>query len=456
LLGLTASVDTLAVLRHVIQRQRTQIGPSLEQPNAAQSQLPPVLLMCPGYCGTLAAVRALGRAGLRVTVAGPSRWSIAGASKYAWRNLDCPAPADSDALMAWLLDFGKRNERHALLATCDDTSWLYAKHREQLAKYFHLASPAIGTIHGLLHKGVLAEHASAVGLDVPQAWFPESEADLARVAGQVRFPVLVKPTTQALFPARSKGGVAEGPDDLRAAYAAVAGLAHQSAIVDYDASISQPLVQELFPDVSERIYNISGYVHDGKLVCAAASRKLLQRPRQLGTGLCFGEEPLDAQLALGIEQLAQRVQFNGVFEAEFVRIPGRNVLIDFNPRFYNQMGYDIARGLPLPLLAYSAAIGDTAALELARPAAQFAAPTGKVFVYGSAFKVMVKAQRLSGALGLGEADSWLRWYEEHAQSRVDAVEDEDDPLPGWLDVVQMLRQHLRHPRVFFRSTVRNR
>jgi D-aspartate ligase len=454
LLGLTASIEAWAMLRHAMQRRRGQVGRALEQPSAERSQLPPVLLMRPGYCGTLAAVRSLGRAGLRVTVAGPNRWSIAGSSKYAWRNLDCPAPADSEALLAWLLDFGKRNTRHALLPTCDDTAWLYARNRETLSQYFFLASPEIGTIHGLLHKGLLAEHAAAVGLDTPQAWFPESERDLARIAEQARFPLLIKPTTQALFPSRSKGGVVEGPQDLQSAYAAVAGLAHHSAIVDYDASIGRPVVQEMFPDVSERIYGISGYVHAGKLVCAAAARKLLQRPRQLGTGLCFGEEPLDPELARGLERLAQRLQFNGVFEAEFVRIPGRNVLIDFNPRFYNQMGYDVARGLPLPLLAYSAAIGDTAALEPARP--NFAELAGKVFVYGSAFKVLVKAQRLSGALGRREADDWLRWFDEHAQDRVDAIEDSDDPVPGWLDVFQTLRQHLRHPRVFVRSTVLNR
>jgi hypothetical protein len=34
-----------------------------------------------------------------------------------------------------------------------------------------------------------------------------------------------------------------------------------------------------------------------------------------------------------------------------------------------------------------------------------------VFSYGSAFKVMITAQRISGALSAEEAESWLAWYD---------------------------------------------
>ena len=69
------------------------------------------------------------------------------------------------------------------------------------------------------------------------------------------------------------------------------------------------------------------------------------------------------ELAAGLERLVARVGFSGVFEAEFIDPQGQAVLIDFNPRFYNQMGFDIARGLPLPLLAYYDALGSHAEPE---------------------------------------------------------------------------------------------
>jgi predicted ATP-grasp superfamily ATP-dependent carboligase len=216
------------------------------------------------------------------------------------------------------------------------------------------------------------------------------------------------------------------------------------------------MVQEFFPSASERIYNISGYVRDGKLRCARAARKLLQQPRRLGVGVCFEEAPLDTSLCSGLERLAQRVGFGGVFEAEFVRVPGRDVLIDFNPRFYNQMAFDIARGLPLPLLSYHDALRDDQTFD--RVCASSSAPIadGKVFVHESVFKLIVRSQRLSGALSQAEAEHWLSWYAANADNRVDAVVDSDDVWPGRVDVLRRLHHHVRHPRQFVRSVLLNR
>jgi D-aspartate ligase len=412
--------------------------------------------MRPDYYGTLAAVRALGRAGISVKTAGSGQWTMSGASKYSEASLVCPQPTETVALLAWLEDFGRHNARHVLLPTCDDTAWLYARHREQLSKYFYLAPAEIAAVHGLVHKGKLAEHARAVGLDTPNTWFPASAHDLSLAASQAQFPVLIKPTTQALYPARSKGGVVDTAEALPGAYAELAALSHEASIVDYDPSSARPMVQEFFPSASERIYNISGYVRAGQLRCARAARKLLQQPRRLGVGVCFEEAPLDNGLCDGLERLAQRVGFDGVFEAEFVRVPGRDVLIDFNPRFYNQMGFDIARGLALPLLAYHDALQDGAAFDRVCAAISEPAASGKVFVHESAFKLMVRSQRLSGALSQAEAEHWLSWYAANADNRVDAVVDEEDIWPGRVDVLRRLRHHVRHPRQFVRSVLLNR
>jgi predicted ATP-grasp superfamily ATP-dependent carboligase len=424
--------------------------------NGVPQQAPPVLLMRPDYYGTLAAVRTLGRAGIAVKTAGAGQWTMSGASKYSEASLVCPQPTDTEALLAWLDDFGRRNARHVLLPTCDDTAWLYARHREQLSKYFYLGPGEINAVHGLLHKGKLAAHARAVGLDTPDTWFPASAHDLSLAASQAHFPVLVKPTTQALYPARSKGGVVDNADDLPDAYAQLAALSHEASIVDYDPSSARPMVQEFFPSASERIYNISGYIRDGRLCCARAARKLLQQPRRLGVGVCFEEAPLETSLCSGLERLAQRVGFEGVFEAEFVRVPGRDVLIDFNPRFYNQMGFDVARGLPLPLLSYHDALRDHATFDRVCASTSKPAVSGKVFVHESVFKLMVRSQRLSGALSQGEAEHWLRWYAANADSRVDAVVDAEDAWPGRVDVLRRLRHHVRHPRQFVRSVLLNR
>ena len=64
--------------------------------------------------------------------------------------------------------------------------------------------------------------------------------------------------------------------------------------------------------------------------------------------------PVDAELAEKVRQLCVKLGYFGSFEVEFIRAGGRQLLIDFNPRFYSQMGFDIARGMPLPLFVYEA------------------------------------------------------------------------------------------------------
>ena len=414
---------------------------------------PPALLTMPSYYGTLAAVRSLGRLEIPVATASPRRFTIGSSSKYAGARVSCPATTDSARFLAWLEAFGDANDKHVLLPTCDDTAWLYARHRERLSAKFHVGPLDINAIHKLLHKRHLAEHARAAGLETPTTWFPEDEGDLERVLARATFPVLIKPVTQVLFESRSKGQIVRRPEDLRAAYRNFLKLRHGSEIVAYDASVEKPMVQEYYTEAHTGIYNIAGYARAGQLRDVRAGRKVLQRPRSLGIGVCFEEAPLEQPLVEGLERLLKRLSFSGVFEAEFVKLDGRALLIDFNPRFYNQMGFEVARGLPLPLLAYQDALAEHAAAS--PPAQSNGAATGKVFAHATAFKVMIAAQQLSGALSREEAEVWRDWYDAHEGRRVDAVRDPDDVWPARLDMVQMLQHHLRHPRIFMRAIVFN-
>jgi D-aspartate ligase len=133
------------------------------------------------------------------------------------------------------------------------------------------------------------------------------------------------------------------------------------------------------------------------------------------------------------------------------------VLIDFNPRFYNQMAFDIARGLPLPLLAYYDAIGDVRLFdELCASTVATLPPRGRVFVDLISLRVLLSAQRLSGALSRAEKKKWSDWYERHRDTCTYAIIDSTDRWPVWLAGIQMMLRYARHPRNFVRSIVLNR
>lgn len=431
-----------------------QVGPVVM---TRTKDLPPVLLTVASYNGTLAAVRALGKAGIQVATADQSTFAIGGWSRYASTRLNSPDVRDSARFVKWLIEFGKSHDKHVLLPTSDDTAWLFSLHRDELARYFHLSSPPFTVVYRLLNKAALYAEAAAAGLNVPRTWFPGGSDDLDRCRAEARFPVVIKPRTQVLFRTQSKGVYVDRPEQLASRYSAFCGQPHEDGLLKVDPSAAQPMVQEFHREAAIGIYSISAYVRDGHLCGLRGARKLLQQPRRLGIGVCFEEAPVAPQLAAGLARLVARVGFSGVFEAEFIETDEGPLLIDFNPRFYNQMAFDIARGVPLPLLAYFHALGDHERVDDLARAMAFSSPAdGRVFVDLISLRLLLSAQRLSGVLSREEKKKWTDWYETNRNRCTHAVRDSDDWLPAWLARVHLAIRCARHPRSFLRSIVFNR
>jgi predicted ATP-grasp superfamily ATP-dependent carboligase len=165
---------------------------------------------------------------------------------------------------------------------------------------------------------------------------------------------------------------------------------------------------------------------------------------------------VDGDLTRKLIALCKQVGYFGVFEVEFIEVDDRHLMIDFNPRFYNQLRFDCDRGLSLPLLSYHAALGNEAELERLVAASE---PNGRrwpeVFTHRLNLEILLRAQRLSGVLTRSEARRWRDWLERYRGNICDAAFDADDPLPAALDVLQVVYQCARHPRAFYHKTVMN-
>jgi predicted ATP-grasp superfamily ATP-dependent carboligase len=412
-----------------------------------------------GYGGTLAAARCLGRAGIAVTVATDHRGQPAAWSRWTMRRAHCPDFRDSQRFMDWLLEFGEREPRHVLYPTCDDLAFLFAYHAEELGKRFLLYQPPAEALLTLLDKRSLGAAATAAGLQTPLTWIPRDDADLERIAGEARFPLLIKPCTQVMFRTLNKGVRVQRREDLLDAYRAYTRAnTYLFPLLATRPDIARPMLQEYFPEAEENIHSVAGFVdRRGKLFVARGSTKVLQQPRRVGVGICFEDAPLDPLEARSIAALCKETGYFGVFEAEFIRVGDRRLLIDFNPRYYNQMGFEIARGLPLPLLVYAGARHDEVGLQRAVGEAQAETDhRGMAWCHHFALGLMIAAQRLSGRMSASDARRWREWSEKHRDRTVDATFDREDMLPAIIDAALHLKGALRHPRAFFRSIIMNR
>ncbi len=417
---------------------------------------PPILLTMADYYGTLAAVRSLGRLGIPVTMAeskllAPARWS-----RFVTRRVECPDVGDSERFLEWLMRFGEREPGHVLYPTSDDMAWLFALHREELGKHFRMYQPSVDVIYGLLNKKRLHGLCQDVGLDMPQTWFPEGESDLARVTAEARFPVLLKPQTQILFESHVKGSQVERASELLPRYREFLERNHYGRkLLDYDAKANLPMVQAFHAEAAQNIFSLSGFVdRTGELFVVRGALKVLQRPRKLGIGLCFEEVPVDVELAEKVRALCKKLGYHGTFEVEFIRAGGKQLLIDFNPRFYSQMGFDIARGQPLPLLVYEAACGHEERLaEVVRDTLAWKGAGQYIYCHRGIFELLLRAQGLSGRLSADEVKHWREWYARNRERAVDAVMDTSDWVPWMVDTAMHLRSYVRYPRGFIRTMV---
>ena len=417
---------------------------------------PPFLLTMADYYGTLAAVRCLGRAGLPVTVAegkvlAPARWS-----RYVTRRVSCPGVADTDAFLGWLLEFGRMEPGHVLYPTSDDMAFLFALNKDALSRSFRLFQPDIGTLYGILNKERLQRSCELAGIDVPVTYFPGTPEAVRSLESTARYPLLIKPRTQILFETHVKGAQVAYAGELTLKYDEfVRNNRYGAKILAYDPNVVRPMLQAFHPEAARNIYSVSGFCDPSEDVFVArAAVKVLQHPRKLGIGLCFEHAEVDPAIQARLIALFKAIGYFGVFEVEFVRAGDRLLLIDFNPRFYSQMNFEVTRGLPLPVIVYFAALGEKDRVrELVERARQFSPPPDAAYCHRFIFEVLLRAQSLSGKLNTDDVRYWRDWLVQREPLVTDAVLDDADRLPAFVDVMTHLRRYARHPRAFLRSMV---
>ena len=393
----------------------------------------PALLTMPAYGGTLASVRQLGSIGVKVIVAGHRTLDAARWSNHTSRFIHCPPVEETDRFVEWLIAYGERTPGHVLLPTSDKTAFLFSSNLKLLERYFQLYQPTVETMIRILDKKRLAEACSQVGLDIIPGWFPSSEDELPALARKLPYPLLIKPRTQVRRLRRDKGVIVRHPDDLPSAYRAFAARERHLHGFSELSDADKPMLQGFAEVANEAVHSVAGFIdRSGEVIAARAAKKVLQRMQPVGIGVCFEAVPLDDILVEAIRRLCREVGHFGVFEIEFLRLDHGWAVIDFNPRFYHQMGFDIARGLALPIWAYLGACGQEALLRSAMSDAGVPEGSPTAFSDGFTFRALLTVMMITGRLNKVEAARWRRWYKEHRGCTVDIAAASRDRLPGFV------------------------
>lgn len=422
----------------------------------ATSAKTPALLLVPEYAGTLAAARCLAGHDIPVHVAtsrvlAPALWSRATTKRLRGpTQLRGPEP-----IVEWLLARGDRDVRPVLYPTSDELAWSYARHRDVLETHYRMYSPDLQAVRSILDKRALYAACTEVGLDVPQTWYPQAESELEHVLRNVP-ACLVKPRTQTFYNAHAKGDLARSTEELRRVWRHYRAAKFAPELVADMQDIEIPIVQEYIPIASAGVFSVSGFVDkSGQVLITRGSRKVLQDPPSAGVGVCFDAVEPPAILVERIAVLCKKLGYFGVFEVEFLEADERHLLIDFNPRYFGQMEFDIARGMELPFLVHLCAMGDeeAARAEVAR-AALVDSSRVRHFRNQVALQWRLATGSILGAVSAEERRQWRAWLERGAENSVDAFLMPGDKVPGLAAAAATLWSAVRYPRNFWRSIQR--
>lgn len=414
---------------------------------------PPALLLMAEYNGTLAAARCLAGFGVSVTIGtsrllAPARWS-----RFVSRVETAPAfDSGPSAVKDWLLQYGIAHPKSVLYPTCDEMAWLLAHHQSELSQYFHMYSPSGATLSKLLDKRALYAAAAQVGLESPRTFHPARSTELAGILQEVS-ACIVKPRTQTFFRTHAKGGLARNLSQLNWLWKHYQASGYALEVSRDMDDVNLPIVQEYLPMAAKRVISISGFaVRSGQIIASRSSCKVLQLPRSAGVGVCFETEETDPLLVERISALCASVGYFGTFEAEFVEHRGHKLLIDFNPRYFGQLSFDIARGMPLPWMAHLCATGnETQAAQVA--SAETAADAPTYYADSDALKWHLATGVLMGTLSRAERLQWRAWLASRPESFADAIRVAGDPAPSTAATADRVFKAFRHPIAFWRSTL---
>jgi predicted ATP-grasp superfamily ATP-dependent carboligase len=415
-----------------------------------------VLLASAAFGGTIAAVRHLGANKIDVRVVSSHRLGAAAWSRHVTRVYSAPPESESQRFLERLLEIGAADPGQILLPTSDETAWLYTENAAELGRYFCLLQSSTATLLRILDKKLFADAATGAGLDVLPSWDPRNIDDVAALAPTLPYPILIKPRTHVHRLRNDKGVVVYSAIDLIDQYQRFvdreqARAADNSLVPD----ASLPILQQFVRVGNEGVHSVTGFIdRTGELFVTRCATKVFQRSRPVGVGVCFESRPSSPALSDAVRRLCRTLGYFGIFEVEFLWFNGRWAVIDFNPRLFNQIGMDIRRGMPLPLLACLDAAGETALLRDAVAKAQEEDDGQTVFCDRFTLRAILLAQTVTGQISREDFAYWRAWMKRHAANTVDFTADNSDPIPGVVHALSEIYLGLKSLPRFMRSTRR--
>ena len=286
---------------------------------------------------TVAAVRALGRMGLRVTVSESTYLAPALFSRYCYRRVRSPSPVLQPSLyLDFLEDYLNHHPHQVLMPMEEATLLLLAQHRERFAGITRLPFAAYDSLLFARDKLKVLRQAEALDIPTPKTYEITSIDQIEPLTGQLQYPLVVKPRVGS-----GSAGMhyVSEPSQLSAALERVF------------LSGQLPLVQERLPADGAGIGASFLLDQEHQIRASFIHRRLREYPVEGGPST-LRESIIHDQVRHDGARLLQNLHLTGVAMVEFKidSRDGKAKLLEINPRFWGSLALAIKAGVNFPFL----------------------------------------------------------------------------------------------------------
>jgi predicted ATP-grasp superfamily ATP-dependent carboligase len=305
-----------------------------------------VLLLDGEHRQSLATLRVLTRAGLRVGVAAcesDAWWAPSLHSRFCGLRADLPDLAnDAAAYVAGVLRLLDEHPARMLLPAHDGTIQALRLRRTEIEERTTLPLATETALDIAISKSRTLALATELGINVPQSIAIEDDSDLASALREVGLPAVLKPFES--WVERDGKGARLSPNIVQSF-----GEARQ-IFEGVLATGGQALIQPFLPGQREAV---TLFYAEGQVWARMAQRSLREWPVLGGASVMCETIPLLPDITVDSERLVRAIDLEGCSMVEFRRDrDGRAVLMEVNPRVGGSLALAIAAGVNFPGLLY--------------------------------------------------------------------------------------------------------